>query len=277
MRKYLLIVPAVVVLLVFLVIPYIDIIFISLHPAADDRPYGSGFTLRNYVQVLTDGYLVHQTAMTLWIVLVTTCATLVLGFPVAWFMAHSSARARAIQQGIVLMPLLVGIVVRSYGWTVILGNNGILNRLARDIGLTRSVLPLMYNSLGIVIALTHVFLPFMILPIFGTIRSLDPALFLAGRSLGASPAITMRRVILPLTMPGIQSGCVLVFILSVSAYVTPMLIGGMRVKTMPMTVVNTLIDAFQWPFGAAQALVLSAIGALIVLVFFRLTPLRWSR
>ncbi|MDT8872193.1 hypothetical protein RAA17_15920 [Komagataeibacter rhaeticus] len=90
--------------------------------------------------------------------------------------------------------------------------------------------------------------------------------------MGASPAITMRRVILPLTMPGIQSGCVLVFILSVSAYVTPMLIGGMRVKTMPMTVVNTLIDAFQWPFGAAQALVLSAIGALIVLVFFRLTP-----
>lgn len=277
MKRSLLLLPAGLVLTVFLVVPYLDIGFISLHPSSATAPYAPGFTVRNYRDVLTNGYLLHQIAVTLWIGFCTTAATLPLGYIVAWSLTHASGRARAIQQAMVISPLLVGIVVRSYGWTILLGNNGILNRAARSLGVTKSVIPLMYNEFGIIVALTHIFLPFMIIPIADTLRTADPALVLAARSLGASKVSVFRRVILPLSGPGVQSGCILVFILSVSSYVTPMLIGGMRVKTLPMTVVNTLLDAFLWPAGAAQALILSACAIAILVIFLKLWPMKWNR
>jgi putative spermidine/putrescine transport system permease protein len=276
-RRLWLLAPAALVLVLFLAIPYLNIVLISTRPSTPDGAYGQGFTLANYAAVLTSAYDWRQIGTTVWIGAATTAAALALGFPVAWNLARSPGRTQALRQSIVLSPLLVGIVVRSYGWTILLGNNGVLNRAARAAGLTHSILPLMYNRLGIIVALTHVFLPFMILPIQSTLQNLDPALEHAGRSLGAGRGKVFRRIILPLAMPGIQSGCVMVFILSISAYVTPVLLGGMRVKTMPMTVVNTLIDSFRWPLGAAQALILSAFGGLIVLLFIRLTPMRWNR
>ena len=178
--------------------------------------------------------------------------------------------------GIVLSPLLVGIVIRSYGWTILLGNNGLINRTLINLGVIDMPLPLMYNALGIVIALVHVFLPFMILPIMNGIQGIDPSLEAAARSLGASRFTAFRRIVLPLSMPGIQAGCILVFVLSLSAYVTPALIGGLKVKTMAVTVVDALIDTFQWPFGSALALMLSVTGAVIVVIFGRLTRMKWK-
>ncbi len=134
----------------------------------------------------------------------------------------------------------------------------------------------MYNGLGIIIALTHVLLPFMILPVMSAIQGIDPAVELAARSLGAGRSTVFRRVTLPLSLPGVQSGCILVFILSVSAYVTPALIGGLRVKTVAVSVVDALIDSFQWPFGSALALILSVVGGVCVLAFARMTRMRWT-
>ena len=134
----------------------------------------------------------------------------------------------------------------------------------------------MYNGLGIIIALTHVLLPFMILPVMSAIQGIDPAVELAARSLGAGRSTVFRRVTLPLSLPGVQSGCILVFILSVSAYVTPALIGGLRVKTVAVSVVDALIDSFQWPFGSALALILSVVGGVCVLAFARMTRMRWA-
>ena len=130
--------------------------------------------------------------------------------------------------------------------------------------------------MGIIIALTHVLLPFMILPVMSAIQGIDPAVELAARSLGAGRITVFRRVTLPLSLPGVQSGCILVFVLSVSAYVTPALIGGLRVKTVAVSVVDALIDSFQWPFGSALALILSVVGGLCVLAFARLTRMRWT-
>ena len=134
----------------------------------------------------------------------------------------------------------------------------------------------MYNGLGIIIALTHVLLPFMILPVMSAIQGIDPAVELAARSLGAGRSTVFRRVTLPLSLPGVQSGCILVFILSVSAYVTPALIGGLRVKTVAVSVVDALIDSFQWPFGSALALILSVVGGVCVRAFARMTRMRWA-
>jgi putative spermidine/putrescine transport system permease protein len=184
------------------------------------------------------------------------------------------SRAGLCARSLVLSPLLVGIVIRSFGWTIILGNNGLINRALMGLGLDG--LPLMYNTLGITIALVHVFLPFMILPLMSAIQGVDPSLESAARSLGASRITAFRRVTLPLCMPGIQAGCTLVFVLSLSAYVTPSLIGGLRVKTMAVTVVDALIDTFQWPWGSALALMLAITGAACVLIFARLTRMKWK-
>ncbi|MGL4964219.1 MAG: ABC transporter permease [Inquilinus sp.] len=273
---WLLIAPVAVLLGVFLLVPYLNIVLMSFRPPATGAPYGPGLTLDNYQRALTDGYYLGQLGSTLWIALLTTGATLLVGFPVAWQLARSRSRWRPVLYGIVLSPLLVGIVVRSFGWTILLGNNGVLNKAARSLGLTLAPLPLMYNTLGIVIALTHVFLPFMILPVMAALQTIDPALEAAGRSLGATRRVAFRRIVLPLALPGIQSGCILVFVLALSAYVTPVLIGGMRVKTMTLTVVDTLTDAFQWPLGSALALMLSVAGGLCVVLFARATRMRWA-
>jgi putative spermidine/putrescine transport system permease protein len=190
-------------------------------------------------------------------------------------LARMNSRWRGPLYGIVLSPLLVGIVVRSYGWTILLGNNGVINRALREAGLIKMPLPLMYNSFGIVVALAHVFLPFMIMPILSSLQLVDPALENAARSLGATRAAVLRRIVLPLAMPGVQSGVILVFVLAVSAYVTPVLVGGMRVKTMAVVIVDTLLDQFQWPFGSALALMLALISALVIVAFVGLTRVRW--
>jgi putative spermidine/putrescine transport system permease protein len=271
-----LIAPAALLLGVFLVLPYLNIVVMSFRTPGDGTPYGVGYTIANYTKFFADSFYLMQVANTLWIGLVTTAICLVVGFPVAWQLARGGPRTRAIGYGLVLSPLLVGIVIRSYGWTILLGNNGLINRALTSLGVIEGPLPLMYNALGIVIALVHVFLPFMILPLMAAIQGVDPSFEAAARSLGAPRATAFRRVVLPLCMPGIQAGCILVFVLSLSAYVTPSLIGGLRVKTMAVTVVDALIDTFQWPWGSALALMLSVTGALIVVIFARLTRMKWK-
>lgn len=275
-QPWLLLLPAALLLGVFLVIPYLNIVLMSFRTPGEGTPYGAGFTIGNYVRFFSDGFYLFQVFNTLWIGLLTTALCLLIGFPVAWQLTRVDMRFRGLAYGLVLSPLLVGIVIRSYGWTILLGNAGLINRTLQAAGIIDAPLPLMYNALGITIALVHVFLPFMILPIMAAIQGVDPSLESAARSLGASRFTAFRRIILPLSMPGIQAGCILVFVLSLSAYVTPSLIGGMRVKTMAVTVVDALIDTFQWPWGSALALMLSVTGAICVVVFARLTRMKWK-
>ena len=274
--RHLLILPAALVLLLFLVVPYVNIVLMSFRQPGQGVPYAAGWTLANYGKYLFDGFYLGQLVNTLWIGAVTTFSCLVIGYPVAWQLARGSAAWRGLRYGIVLAPLLVGIVIRSYGWTILLGNNGVINRTLTGWGLIEAPLPLMYNGLGIIIALTHVLLPFMILPVMGAIQGIDPALDLAARSLGANRRRVVWRVLLPLSLPGVQAGSILVFVLAISAYVTPALIGGLRVKTVAVSVVDALIDTFQWPFGSALALGLAIVGGACVAGFARATRMKWS-
>ena len=125
----------------------------------------------------------------------------------------------------------------------------------------------MNNMFGVTIALVHVFLPFMILPLVGALQAVDPSLETAARSLGASRLTAFRRIVLPLSWPGIKSGTILVFVLALSAYVTPNMLGGAQVRTWSVLVVQALVDNFQWPHGAALALVLAGCGALTVTAY----------
>src|SRR5262249_26188852 len=147
----------------------------------------------------------------------------------------------------------------------LLANNGLVNQALAALGLGR--LRLMYNSIGVTVALVHVFLPLMILPIMNAVQAIDPRLEEAARTLGGSRAQVIRRVLLPLAMPGIQSGVILVFVLTASAYVIPMLLGGGQVSTMPTVIVQLLLGTFLWPFGAALALLLSLAVVIAVVAF----------
>jgi putative spermidine/putrescine transport system permease protein len=270
-RAFWLIVPALVLIGVFLVLPYLNIIGMSLRPPAVGAPYGKGFTLSNYAAQLGDGYVLGVLADTLLLGLTTVPICLLLGYPVAFHLARTTSRWGSLLYVLVLSPLLVGVVVRSFGWLILLSGNGVINRALIDMGLIETGLQLMNNRLGVTIALVHVFLPFMILPLVGVIQAIDPTLEQAARSLGASRLKVFWRVILPLSWPGIQAGTILVFVLTLSAYVTPVMLGGAQVKTMSVLVVQNLIDNFQWPMGAAQALVLAFAGMAAVFVYARVS------
>lgn len=275
-RAIWLIAPALLLIGTFLLLPYLNIILMSLRPPAVGAPYGPGFTLVNYTKALSDDFLLGVLADTLLLGLTVTPICLLLGYPVAHHLARSRSRWSSALYVLVLSPLLVGVVVRSFGWLILLSGNGVFNRTLIDLGLIATGLQLMNNKLGVTVALVHVFLPFMILPLVGVIQSIDPTLESAARSLGATRLQVFRRVILPLSWPGIQAGTVLVFVLSLSAYVTPVMLGGAQVKTMSVLVVQNLIDNFQWPAGAAQALVLTICGIAAVALYARAT-VRLSR
>jgi putative spermidine/putrescine transport system permease protein len=272
-RGFWLAVPALLLVGLFLVLPYLNIVLMSLRPPAVGAPYGPGFTLANYARVLTDGYLLGVLGNTFVLAAIVTPVCLLLGYPVAYHLARTTSRWGSVLYLVVLSPLLVGVVVRSFGWLILLSGNGVINRMLLDMGLVQSGLQLMNNRLGVCIALVHVFLPFMILPLVGAIQAIDPTLSAAARSLGASRLRVFTRVILPLSWPGIQAGTILVFVLSLSAYVTPVMLGGAQTRTMPVLVVQNLIDNFQWPAGAAQALLLSACGIAAVWAYSRLAAL----
>ncbi|SLN68268.1 ABC transporter permease [Roseisalinus antarcticus] len=271
----LLMLPAAAMIFFFVVLPYINVLVMSFRAPSDTTPYGDGFTTASYVDLATDSYYYGTLFDTLWLGGVTAAACLLLGLPLAMQIHRARPAMRGLLYGLVVSPLLVGIVVRSYGWTILLGNVGVINASLKALGLIERPLPLMYNSFGIIVALTHVFLPFMVLPILSALQGIDPAVGSAARSLGARRATVFRRITLPLALPGIRSGVVLVLVLAVSAYVTPALIGGMRVQTSTLLVVDILIDQYRWPFGSALAFALSLAAGLCVLVFGRLTRTRW--
>ena len=276
LRATFLILPAATLIFLFVVLPYVTVLVMSFRAPADGQPYGEGFSLAGYAQFFNEGYYAWSLPQSLVLGILTTFVCLILGYPVALHIAKASRRWRGLLYGIVLSPLLIGIVIRSYGWTILLGNSGVINSTLRQFGLIERPLPLMYNNFGVVLALAHVFLPFMVLPLLSALQSMDPALGQAARSLGAKPFTIFRRITFPVSMPGVQTGCILVFVLAISSYVTPALVGGMRVKTTTLLVIDALIDQFQWPFGSAMALILAVSAGLIVLIFARLTAMKWN-
>jgi putative spermidine/putrescine transport system permease protein len=267
----LLFLPALALLVAFFLVPYVNMLVMSFRVPSTSQPYAPGFTLENYVEALTDLYYLRVLWDTAVFGVLTTATCLAISYPVAYHLARSRSRYKGLLYACVLSPLLVGVVIRCYGWIILLANNGLVNDVLKKTGLVETFVPLMYNEFGVAVGLIHVFLPFMILPILGAIQSIDPALEEAAQSLGASRLETMRRVVVPLSLPGIQAGTILVFILTISSYVIPILLGGYKVMLMSTLVVQQLLDAFLWPFGAALALILSVAGALAIYLYLRFT------
>ena len=274
--------PVLMLLFVFLVLPYGDMIAMSFRTPANGAPYGDAWTVANYFRAVGDPFYLGVLGYTLAVGTLIAVLTLMLSYPIALHLARVGDRWHVLFYICVVSPLLIGVLVRNFGWMIVLSFSGPLNQMLLGLGLIGQPLRLLFNLPVVVLALVHVFLPFMVLPITNALRNIDPALEEASNSLGATPWETFCRVTLPLSLPGVLAGVTLVFALAMSAFVTPALLGGQNVVLMPTIIIQQLIGAFAWPFGAALAMVLSlamlAEIGLLTLTMRRLTRRigRWS-
>ena len=248
--------PTVLALLVLFVAPMVYILVGTL------RTDG----LQYYEKFLTDSFYLNILWTTVKVSLQTTLICLLLGYPVAYFLARTRSRIRNLLIIMTVFPFLVSAVVRSYGWMVILGKNGLLNQLLRGVGLIQKPLSILYTPTAVLIGLVHLLTPYMILNITSVIQSIDRNIEYAAHSLGASPLKTFFKVTLPLSSPGIISGCILVFTLSMTSYVTPKLLGGTKFRMMSTMVFQEVNVNFNWGFASAISYILLFVILVILLV-----------
>ncbi len=226
---------------------------------------GEGYTLANYIEVLQDDYYHEIFIRTFVMSLAVTFFSILLGVPEAIILSRMRAPWRAVFLVIILAPLLISVVVRTLGWAILMGNEGLINSALLGLGLIDSPLRLLYTMSGVTIALTHVLIPFMIISIWASLQKLDGSVENAGLSLGASRATVLRRVVLPQIMPGILSGSIIVFALAASAFATPAILGGRRLKVVATAAYDEFTGTLNWPLGAAIA-VLLLVGMLAVIL-----------
>jgi ABC-type spermidine/putrescine transport system permease subunit I len=257
--------PLLLFMLVFYALPVLAMLLRSV-----DDPHWS---LTNFHALAHDQVFFEVFANTLRVALVVTTGTLLLGYPVALVLSRLRGVAGACVLALVLLPFWTSVLVRSYAWMVLLGRHGLVNEALSAAGLIGSPLRLLNTSLAVHIAMIHILLPYMILPIASSLRQLDPALPRAAAGLGATPWRVFRQVVLPLSMPGVAAGTLLVFVLSLGFYITPVLVGGPRDMTLSMLIAQQ-VDLINWPYAACLSATLLAATLAMLGVFQRLPGVR---
>ena len=252
-RHLLLLVPAVLVLLTLFVYPLLGIAERSVY-----KPR-VGYTVDYYAQIwrvpvyLTVIWRTFQTSA------LVTLLCLALGYPLAYVLATLRPRMAHLLMIVVVLPFFTSIIVRTYAWMVLLGRNGVVNQYLTWLGVTDEPLPLLYNKGGVLIGMTYVLLPYMVLTVYSVMRGIDPAFIRAAHSLGASRWQAFRKVFLPLSLPGIAGGTLLVFILSLGFFITPALMGGPSDVMIAMLIEREVEFTLNWSFASALAVILLAL------------------
>jgi putative spermidine/putrescine transport system permease protein len=210
----------------------------------------------NFAELVQKSVYLRVLWNTFRIAAITTVACAVLGYVLAYWLRTLQGRARMVALALVILPFWVSILVRTYAWIVVLGNNGIVNRSLVGLGVTDEPVAFLYNQLGVVIGTTNVLLPFLVLPLFAAMVKIDDRLLQAAASLGAPGWTVFRRVFFPLTIPALGAGCILVFILTLGFFITPAILGGGRVP-MIANMMDLLINRLpRWELAAAISTVL---------------------
>jgi putative spermidine/putrescine transport system permease protein len=219
-----------------------------------------------YVKFVTDGFNMAVLGQTLWLGLLATAVALVIGYPLAYIYMVAPAALQRVLMLVIVLPLLTSAVVRTFAWVVILGRQGIVNTVLAAVGLIDTPVRLLYTPWAVVVALAQIQLPLMVLPVITALGSIDPNLRHASHALGAGRWRTFVEVTLPLSAPGLLAGCLLVYAGSVSAFVTQTLVGGGQLMLMPQYMYQQAIQANNYPFAAAIAMILLVAVLAIVIV-----------
>jgi ABC-type spermidine/putrescine transport system permease subunit I len=266
-RWALLVLPAVVFLVVFFLAPLVTM---SIRSVTD--PPGAG--LSNYRQFFEQAANLRVLGNTLWIAFLSTLTCVVIGYPFAYLMTIVPGRVAGLLLIAILLPFWSSLLVRTFAWQVILRDTGVINSLLIDLGIVSRPLPLIRTTLGVIVGMSHILLPFMVLPIYAVMRRIDPEFGRAAANLGASPWRAFVRVFVPLTLPGVLAGSLLVFVLALGFYITPALLGGARDQMISQLIVNEVQQALDWGSASAMAVLLMAITFAILFVAARLVRLR---
>lgn len=260
---WILLIPGLVIMLFFFIVPLGQIFVISFFKTQEDGV----FTLANYSKFLSDAHYLKILWRTIWIGFVTSVACLILGY----FLSYGIARAKEKYQNflllLVILPLLTSAVVRNFGWMVIMGKKGLINETLLSLHIISSPIEILYTPLGVIIAMTHVLLPFMVLVLYPILSSMDLNIEHASEILGASPFKTFWLVTIPLSLPGIFAGTLLVFSIAISFYITPALIGGPKVPVMATEIYNQTINLLNWPYASSIAVILLIAVLIIISVY----------
>jgi spermidine/putrescine transport system permease protein len=260
-------VPAMLWLGGFFIAPLLIVLVVSF---ATRGTYGGvvwQFTLANYTELFHPLYL-QIFIQSLLFALLTTLLCLLMGFPLAYFIARAPKRRQAIWLLLVLVPFWTNFLVRTYAWMMILRAEGFLNGWLLNWGLINQPMELLYTPIAVLIGLVYGYLPFMVLPLYVACERIDPILLDAARDLYASNWSLFRRVIWPLAKPGVIAGSILVFIPAIGAFLTPDLLGGARTMMIGNLIQHEYLVARDWPLGSALAFVLMAVVLLLLKIYF---------
>ncbi len=260
--------PALLLFVLFFVLPFGVMALLSLLSGNPINNPDAALTLAHYGRLLEDDLYVEALWETLRIGIVTTALSLLIAYPLAHWMARMrSPLGHALLLMAVIAPMLTGLVVRTFAWMTLLADRGVINTTLAGLGWIEKPLPLMYNEFGTIVALTHIYVPFMVLTLVGVIGRIDVALEEAARGLGAGRFRAFLEVTLPLSLPGILAGSLLVFALAISAYVTPVLIGGNNVLTLPILIYQQVSASFNPNFAGALGVILLVVALALVLAY----------
>jgi putative spermidine/putrescine transport system permease protein len=264
--------PGLIFFLGMVVLPLVLTAVLSFHAYDFNLGVRDTYTLSNYTTVLFDPYFLSIFWRTLRIAFITTVLCVMIGVPEAYILSRMWNPWRSVFLLVIIGPLLVSVVVRSFGWSMLLGSTGLISKASIMLGL--GPVRILYSETAIVIALVHVMLPFMIIPVWTAIQKLDPGLEPAAWSLGASRFTAMRRIILPQISLGVLSGSLIVFGLSASSFAIPGLLGGRRLKMAATVVYDEYMHELNWPLGAAIAFIVLVANLLIMLAYNRMIEAR---
>lgn len=270
-----LVAPATLLFLGLVILPLILTVILSFHAYDYTNGIQDSFTAAHYVRVVTDDYYLAIFWRTLRLAALTTLICAVIGAPEAYVLSRMGDPWRSIFLLVIIGPLLVSVVVRAFGWSMLLGSAGLVNQSLRALGLDS--VRLLYTETAIVIALVHVMLPFMVIPVWTALQKLDPMVEAAAWSLGASRFTALRRVVMPQVSLGMLSGSLIVFGLSASAFAIPGLLGGRRLKMAATVVYDEYMSELNWPLGATIAIIVLLANLAIMLGYNRLVETRARR
>lgn len=260
--------PTMAYLFVFLILPLVLVVVLSVMTRG---PYGNvvyRLNFENYTRMIDPLYLriLSYSAVT---ALGTTLTTILIGYPLAYFIARSGARQRAILLFLILIPFWTNFIIRIYAWIMILRTEGLLNSTLLGLGVIQAPLDILYTPLAVYIGMVYEFLPFMVLPLFTSLEKIEAAQLEAAADLGAPPWRAFWRVTLPLSVPGMVAGSILVFIPAMGMFVVPDLMGGAKTVLVGNLIRNQFLTARDWPFGAAASMLLLITTLIVTLIYTR--------
>lgn len=235
---------------------------------------GAEQLLALFATVLSSEAVAAALLKTLWIGLLVTVAVLLISYPLAYYMAHHGGLRFALVLFCIVVPYFTSIIVRTYAWMVLLGRNGLVNQTLVGLGWVAEPLDLLYTGTAVVIGMVYVLLPYMVLTLYATMKAIDPSLMRAARGLGASPLYVFRRVYFPLSLHGVVSGSLIVFILAIGFFITPALMGGPGDVMIAMLIERAVEITLDWPGAAVMSLVLLAATLALYAVYVRVTDVK---